>query len=127
MFASTLERHHLAGFRQRLEVRATHLRRKIAAVHGGAVAALADTVHDTKDHASAVAADQLSLADLARDRAELADVEMALARMDVGSYGVCCDCGKDIGRRRLDAYPTAKRCHDCQEVYERRNHRLRGA
>ena len=122
MLASILERHQLAGLRQRLGTRAVALKRKLAG-ETGVSPAMGDEVHDTKEQASAEAMDEVRRADLERDRAELADVQMALARIDAGTYGVCCDCGEAIGRRRLKAYPTAKRCHDCQEAHERRRGR----
>ncbi|HSN18976.1 MAG TPA: TraR/DksA family transcriptional regulator [Gammaproteobacteria bacterium] len=124
MLASNLERHHLAGFRQQLGVRAADLRRRITAVRDDAALAVRE-VNDTKDQASADAAEEVRFADLERDRAELADVEQALARIDAGTYGMCCDCGRPIGRRRLEAYPTAKRCRDCQEQHEQHRERLR--
>ncbi|HLA75573.1 MAG TPA: TraR/DksA C4-type zinc finger protein [Gammaproteobacteria bacterium] len=36
-----------------------------------------------------------------------------------GSYGTCIDCGGDIGHDRLLAYPTAKRCYECQKQREK--------
>lgn len=54
---------------------------------------------------------ELALDDEAR--AELADIERALARIEEGNYGVCQDCGKDIPPARLDAYPAATSCVDC--------------
>ena len=50
---------------------------------------------------------------LADVRAELADVDHALARIDDGTYGVCRNCGKRIAVARLDARPTAELCIDC--------------
>ena len=123
MLAFNLERHHLAGFRQQLGVRATDLKRRIASAGNGATSLEGD-VHDTKDEASVGADDEVRHADLERDKAELADVELALARIDVGTYGMCCDCGRAIGRRRLVAYPTARRCRGCQVKHELRTKRL---
>ena len=48
---------------------------------------------------------------LADVRAELADVDQALARIADGSYGVCARCGKRITVARLDARPTADALH----------------
>jgi DnaK suppressor protein len=45
-------------------------------------------------------------------RETLADVEVALQRLDDGIYGVCEVCGKPIGEARLEAMPTARRCID---------------
>lgn len=42
----------------------------------------------------------------------LAAVKGALARMDVGKYGVCETCGKEIDEERLRANPSATRCVD---------------
>jgi DnaK suppressor protein len=53
---------------------------------------------------------------------ELRDTEAALKRIETGAYGSCVDCGEDILRERLDAYPTAKRCVACQDRYERERH-----
>jgi DnaK suppressor protein len=53
-----------------------------------------------------------------KEIAEQADVVAALARVTDGTYGVCVDCGDVIGIKRLDAWPTAKRCIRCQTHYE---------
>jgi DnaK suppressor protein len=42
----------------------------------------------------------------------------ALARLDEGRYGLCDDCGRQIGEARLKAVPFAKRCVDCQNKAE---------
>jgi RNA polymerase-binding transcription factor DksA len=42
--------------------------------------------------------------------AELADVEHALKRLDVGTYGVCEVCGEPISPRRLESSPAARLC-----------------
>jgi DnaK suppressor protein len=58
-------------------------------------------------------------AELARDVGELRDIAAAERRIAAGSYGVCTDCGASIGYKRLEAYPTAKRCLACQQAYEK--------
>lgn len=50
---------------------------------------------------------------------EIRDIETALDLIDAGSYGKCMDCGQPIGHKRLEAFPTARRCLPCQEQYER--------
>jgi RNA polymerase-binding transcription factor DksA len=59
----------------------------------------------------------LSLMDMQVD--ELRDIDAALIRMRTGAYGECIDCGDEVALERLRAWPTAKRCHPCQERYER--------
>jgi YteA family regulatory protein len=46
---------------------------------------------------------------------KLIEAKEALARMDVGDYGFCKFCGKEIDFDRLDALPTAEECIDCEE------------
>jgi DnaK suppressor protein len=49
-------------------------------------------------------------------RANLRDVERALAKIDDGTYGRCDRCGRPIGDERLDAIPWALLCIDCKKL-----------
>lgn len=51
---------------------------------------------------------------------DVRDIIAARRRLAAGRYGICIDCGEDIAYARLLAYPTAKRCIDCQRVHEER-------
>jgi DnaK suppressor protein len=50
---------------------------------------------------------------------ELRGLEAARSRLADGSYGVCMDCGGDIGFERLRANHSAVRCIDCQTMHEK--------
>lgn len=52
-------------------------------------------------------------------RANLGDVEHALRRMDVGTYGSCENCGREISVERLEAIPSARLCIDCKKARTR--------
>ena len=52
-------------------------------------------------------------------RKALKDIDDALLRIKDGSYGICVDCEEQILGKRLDVFPLAKRCRDCQEEHER--------
>ena len=67
-----------------------------------------------EDDAPADAAAAMDLVMVIRERQELQEIEAALARIRDGSYGICIDCGGEIGRARLKADPAAKRCLPCQ-------------
>lgn len=41
-------------------------------------------------------------------------INEALKRIEAGTYGQCTKCKKKIPRKRLEAYPEAKLCLDCQ-------------
>jgi len=58
-------------------------------------------------------------AEVTRDVGEVRDIEAAEARIAAGRYGLCTDCGAEIGFARLQAFPTAKRCIGCQQVREK--------
>lgn len=74
---------------------------------------------DTGDESMANALADFNVAILDRHVKELRDIEAAFQRIRDGEYGVCMDCGNDVGFPRLQAYPTAKRCIVCQEKRER--------
>jgi DnaK suppressor protein len=61
----------------------------------------------------------LDQADASRDLSELRRLEAARARIAEGSYGICTNCGQDIGFERLRANPAAERCIQCQTQYEK--------
>jgi DnaK suppressor protein len=54
-----------------------------------------------------------------RDKLELTEIDHARERMKDGTYGECTDCSVDIALARLKAEPTATRCIDCQEAFEK--------
>jgi RNA polymerase-binding protein DksA len=49
----------------------------------------------------------------------LAEIDAALKRIEAGTYGICTNCGKQIGEERLDALPWATLCIDCARDRER--------
>ena len=58
-----------------------------------------------------VAAEQVENLTLAASlRDQLRDVEVALERLDAGTYGTCELCGKEVTAARLEAVPSARFC-----------------
>jgi DnaK suppressor protein len=47
----------------------------------------------------------------------LAEVDHALEKLDVGSYGVCDRCGREIPPERLEAIPSAVLCVTCSAAH----------
>lgn len=113
----------LAEVRTELHSERERLLEEIAATEEG----LADLIRDSGDGAGDDQADagsktferehEMSLANNARDMLE--QVDHALARIADGSYGVCENCGKPIGKYRLQAFPRATLCRTCKEAEER--------
>ncbi|NYT77151.1 TraR/DksA family transcriptional regulator [Alcaligenaceae bacterium] len=59
-------------------------------------------------------------AEVVRDVEEVRDIVAARQRLAAGRYGLCINCGEPIRFKRLDAYPSAKRCYTCQVSHEER-------
>jgi DnaK suppressor protein len=62
--------------------------------------------------ASAAVDTHANLIDRAENRLRL--IDEALARVENGVYGICAECGDEIGLERLKAVPFAVRCVDCE-------------
>ena len=112
----------MTRFRDRLRARDLELRR---AIHQALVdnedktyAEVAGRVLDVGEQSVADFMADAKIIEIEKEVAEQADVVAALARVTDGTYGECVDCRDDIGIKRLDAYPTAKRCIRCQTHYE---------
>ncbi|MAF74088.1 MAG: DNA-binding protein [Micrococcales bacterium] len=113
----------LAEVRTELHSERERLLEEIATTEEG----LADLIRDSGDGAGDDQADagsktferehEMSLANNARDMLE--QVDKASARIADGSYGVCENCGKPIGKYRLQAFPRATLCRTCKEAEER--------
>lgn len=97
--------------------------REIAEI--GAVAARSrderrqEAIADRLDEALAEVALSTDYAIVRQDIEDVRDIVAARKRLAAGTYGVCTDCGAEIGYERLLAYPTAKRCIGCQREHER--------
>ncbi|HEX2042817.1 MAG TPA: TraR/DksA family transcriptional regulator [Acidimicrobiales bacterium] len=48
-----------------------------------------------------------------RAREAMAEIENALTRMDLGTYGFCEACGVPVAPERLEAIPHARHCVRC--------------
>lgn len=49
---------------------------------------------------------------------ERARIELALRRVEEGTYGLCEECGEPIAARRLEVDPAAIYCVPCQRLNE---------
>ena len=81
-------------------------------------ARLAGEAADTGDESVADLLSDVSHAEVARDVNEVRDIVAAEGRITAGQYGLCINCGAEIEFQRLAAYPSAKRCLQCQQNRE---------
>lgn len=80
---------------------------------------LVDTALDEGDWAVVDISEDINLRRLATHRRALHDIDESLRKIDEGSYGICEECGEEIGEKRLHVLPTATLCVICQGNKER--------
>jgi YteA family regulatory protein len=61
---------------------------------------------------------EMNLALKVHEQSKLNEVNIALKKLENGSYGKCENCKKDIDFERLDAMPYARFCMDCKMAKE---------
>ena len=79
---------------------------------------LVDTALDDGDWSVIDLSEDVSLRQLSTHRQNLQKIDVALRKLDEGSYGSCEDCGEEISEERLKILPFAIYCIDCQEKRE---------
>ena len=84
-----------------------------------------ETLPDLADRATQETDRDMSLIMRERDRRLLQEVRQALQRLDNGEYGVCEECGEEIGVPRLKARPMTTMCIKCKSRQEE-DEQLRG-
>ena len=108
-----------SAIEQRRRALVGELREDVARARGTPPRELSGAAPDPGDESVADLIGDLDRAEVARELDELRGIEAARQRFEEGNYGVCIECGQDIGYARLRANPTAIRCIICQTRYEK--------
>lgn len=115
---NSLTQEQIKQFAQRIEARKSLLvediRRVLARTSKEHFVDLIGGSGDAADVAAASLIRDVTEAEVIRDIGEVRDIAAAQERIAAGTYGLCTDCGEPTRYKRLDAYPTAKRCFECQ-------------
>lgn len=89
------------------------IRARIAAIQGDerreTAGGQTDTAHLWEDA-------DIRDADLDQLVGELDEIDDALRRLDLGTYGICARCGREIPQARLEVMPIAVACVDCAKA-----------
>lgn len=102
----------LADERARIVEQVASLQRSFDEVVAASEDVATDDEHDPEGHTIAWERQQLvALLDTARTR--LAELDLAIRRIEGGDYGRCEVCGRPIDPERLEALPTASTCVGC--------------
>jgi DnaK suppressor protein len=59
-----------------------------------------------------------------RERKLINKIKDALDRIESNEFGICDDCGEEIGEARLKARPVTTQCIDCKMVAEEKERRV---
>ncbi len=99
--------------RARLESRQEELRQRLASVRADLSRKREPLSPDFADQATQRENDEV-LEEIGRSsELELVQLDLAMRRVQSGSYGSCMTCGARIEPARLDAVPYADRCSRC--------------
>ncbi len=77
---------------------------------------------DPADRATAESDRSFTLRIRDRERRLIRKIQAAQHRIEDGSYGICEECGEDIGVPRLKARPVTKLCINCKSKQEEDEH-----
>ena len=107
-------------FKQMLEERKAQILRNIDGssqelneLHGS------HDVMDEGDFAAVSTDNMINEEILASQQRELREIEEALMKIQMGSYGICEMCEEPIGMQRLKVKPFAKYCITCRQIAEK--------
>lgn len=79
------------------------------------------TDNESKDSADEAYSSSMHKLQSSLQEAEIREINLideALLRLKRHEYGVCLDCSEPISDQRLEYYPYAARCIECQEAIE---------
>ncbi|GAB4564081.1 MAG: RNA polymerase-binding protein DksA [Haliangiales bacterium] len=78
-----------------------------------------DDLPDEMDLASSESYQAFEFRMRGREQFHLRKLDLALHKLDDGSFGICEICEEPIGRKRLEARPETTLCIQCKETQER--------
>jgi DnaK suppressor protein len=116
---------HMSDVRRAIESRLTEIKALIARLHSEGVAssALDQTSVGRLSRMDALQQVAMSTGYRSALERECRRLEAALERLDEGTFGLCCKCGEEIAKARLEVDLGAPFCARCQlELEDKRIH-----
>ncbi|AIA29924.1 TraR/DksA family transcriptional regulator [Leptospirillum ferriphilum] len=108
------------AIRQILEAQRTQILREAGRVVESGINSSAELFPDPTDMATREELEAFSLRLKEREKNLLRKIDMALDRIEEGSFGICEACGQPIEERRLMARPVTTLCIACKTDQENR-------
>lgn len=111
--------HNRDAYRRRLETEIAQVREALAqaGLSAGTVTLDQSSV-GRLSRMDALQQQAMAMGSQERLSVRLRRIAAALARVDAGTFGRCCQCGHDVEQERLELDATTVFCSDCQEQRE---------
>ena len=77
-----------------------------------------DNFADPTDRATMESERNFTLRIRDRERKLIVKIKEALNRIEIGTFGICEECGEDISEKRLKARPVTTLCINCKKSQE---------
>jgi len=106
-------------FKKALEERKLKIETNLNTTSGEMNSMRGNELKDEGDHAAMSLETAVDNAILVQQSKELAEIELALDRIENKTYGECDMCGDDINIERLKVKNFARYCITCREVVEK--------
>ena len=117
--ATELSKDQLMAFKKLLENKRKHLFEQAKETLDHEMILSQDDRFDEVDQASSEYMQAFSFRLRGRERHLMTKIELALKKIEEGSYGECEECEENISVRRLEARPEAPLCIQCKEAQEK--------
>jgi len=105
-------------FLKDLQRQRTELLAEAGVILGGGLAQETENLADVGDQATAVADQNFMLRLREREQRLLKKIDEAISRIRAGTFGICEECGDQIGYKRLKARPVTTLCINCKTKQE---------
>ncbi len=113
-----LSKKETEGYRKKLLERKAAIGHKLSEVYNESKEMETNIAQDLVDKAETSYTKEFLLSLSDTEREQLILIDEALKRIERGEFGVCQQCQKEIGKKRLEALPWTPYCIDCQEKAE---------
>jgi DnaK suppressor protein len=119
-----LRKEKLLSMQQQLLTRREGLVRDLSQATADLLNQDEDNYTDSIDQASADIDRGLTLQMKNREHEVLAQIDAALRRIELGSFGICDQCSGEIGEARMAAHPETILCIECKAELESEQRRV---
>ena len=116
--AKRMSKKELEGFKRKLLEKKAAIGQKLSEVYNESKEMETNIAQDLVDKAETSYTKEFLLSLSDTEREQLVLIDEALRRIQKREFGICQQCKKEIGKKRLEALPWTPYCINCQEKAE---------